>query len=94
MLQRACPDQPAARSAELESFSPAEAVARPHLLRSCGSNIVAALPHLSIGTVGEIARHAKHDAIERFGTLLCSDIQHGRVNPERHILVSARARPL
>ena len=57
-------------------------------------DIVAAVTHLSNFTVGEIARHAKHAAIVRFGTLLCSEIQHGRVDPERHILVSARARPL
>ena len=65
-----------------------------HLLRRCGTKIVAAVPHLSNCTVGEIARHAKHDAIVRFGTRLCSAIQHGLLNSERHILVCARARPL
>ena len=36
-----------------------------HLLRSCGLDDVAAVPHLSNGTVGQITRYAKHGAIVR-----------------------------
>ncbi len=57
-------------------------------------DMVAAVTHLSNFTVGEIARHAKHAAIVLCGTMLFSGFQHRRFDPERHILVSAHARPL